>query len=118
MELAEKIKELCEQKGMTAKELSEKSDIPLTTVKRIMSGQTPDPGYTTVIKIFKVLEIPESVVFEVAPKNRLIEVYERMIAHKNRWLKILAIALAAIVGTILVFLAFDLLNGKIGNIRY
>ena len=52
MELAERIKELCEQKGMTVKELSEKSDIPLTTVKRIMSGQTPDPGYTTVIKIF------------------------------------------------------------------
>ena len=39
------------EKKMTYEELSKKSNIPLGTIKRIMSGITPDPRESTVYAI-------------------------------------------------------------------
>ncbi|MFQ9737827.1 MAG: hypothetical protein ACLR06_08920 [Christensenellaceae bacterium] len=42
---------------MTYEELSKKSNIPLGTIKRIMSGITPDPRESTVYAIKEALEL-------------------------------------------------------------
>ena len=45
------------EKKMTYEELSKKSNIPLGTIKRIMSGITPDPRESTVYAIKEALEL-------------------------------------------------------------
>lgn len=45
------------EKKMTYEELSKKSNIPLGTIKRIMSGITPDPRESTVYANKEALEL-------------------------------------------------------------
>ena len=45
------------EKKMTYEELSKKSNIPFGTIKRIMSGITPDPRESTVYAIKEALEL-------------------------------------------------------------
>ena len=45
------------EKKITYEELSKKSNIPLGTIKRIMSGITPDPRESTVYAIKEALEL-------------------------------------------------------------
>lgn len=49
------LKELKQAKGMTTKQISDITKIPESTLKRIFSGDTPDPYVTTIHRIVVAL---------------------------------------------------------------
>lgn len=53
--LLQKMQEMKDETKMTYQDIANKSGVPLSTVKRIFSGQTPDPGYTSVISIIEAM---------------------------------------------------------------
>jgi len=52
----EKINLIRKEKGLTTKQLSERSGVPLGTLNKILSGTTKDPKLETLKAIVKVLE--------------------------------------------------------------
>lgn len=70
------------EKKMTYEELSKKSNIPLGTIKRIMSGITPDPRESTVYAIKKALELIPKEKNQPTPlpqdELHLLEVYRKL----------------------------------------
>ena len=44
------------QKGMTSKQLSEKSKVPIGTLNKILNGQTKNPAYETIFALAEALD--------------------------------------------------------------
>lgn len=105
---------------MTLQEISDKSDVPTATVKRIMSGQTPEPSFSTVISMIKAMDgsvsdveealvvndnsentnnsnIGEERIVRLSDNDRLIRVYELSLMAKNRWIRNLTILCVAMI---------------------
>lgn len=55
--LAERIEELCRERGISYYVLSYKSSVPLTTLMHIMDYSTKNPGLFTISKLCSGLEI-------------------------------------------------------------
>lgn len=51
----EKLKDLKKAKGMTTKQIADVTKIPESTLKRIFSGDTPDPYISTIHRIVTAL---------------------------------------------------------------
>ena len=70
------------EKKMTYEELSKKSNIPLGTIKRIMSGITPDPRESTVYAIKEALELIPKVKSQPAllpqDEQKLLDTYRKL----------------------------------------
>lgn len=125
LELEHRLNKLKEEKGLTAKEIAEASGVPLTTVNRIFSGQTPDPCYSTVCKLLDVLGASDddknALLVEnsdVEHYNAMIALYERGLAQRNNWIRILAGLLFGIIAVIIIVLVIDILNPNMGFVRY
>lgn len=109
---------LKEQTKMTSQEIADKSGVPLPTVKRILSGNTSDPGYSTVKAMLDAMEqaVPGANL-KIDDKERIIIIYERMIETKNKWIQILALISLSLAAIFILLLIFDLLNPNIGFVR-
>lgn len=129
MSLCEKLQEMKQKSQQSYQAIADKSGVPLPTVKRIFSGQTPDPSYTTVCLLIKAMEIPpeETVgLFEAiattAPMDnadaRLIDLYERSIDTKNKWIRLLLIICLFLVSIFIFILIWDVCNPHIGFFRF
>nr|DAG57110.1 MAG TPA: helix-turn-helix domain protein [Caudoviricetes sp.] len=124
LELEHRLNKLKEEKGLTAKELAEASGVPLPTVNRILSGQTPDPCYSTVCRLLDVLGASndDKKTFEessnVEHYKSMIALYERGLAQRNKWIKLLAGIFIGIVAVIVIVLVVDVLNPNMGFVRY
>lgn len=55
--LANRIRTLCEEKGITNYTLAYKSSVPLGTIIHIIKGESKNPGIFTITKICDGLEI-------------------------------------------------------------
>lgn len=138
--LHKKLQELKERSNMTLQEISDKSDVPIATVKRIMSGQTPEPSFSTVISMIKAMDgsvsdveealvvndnsentnnsnIREERIVRLSDNDRLIRVYELSLMAKDRWIRNLTILCVAMVAIFVFLLIWDLCNPNIGFIR-
>ena len=126
--LLQKMQEMKDETKMTYQDISDKSGVPLSTVKRIFSGQTPDPGYTSVISIIEAMggsddDIKQSNTAQ--PNNsvprqsveRLCSVYEHSIADKNKLIKALLVIILAMMSDFIFLLVWDLCNPNIGFFR-
>lgn len=125
LELEHELNKLKEEKGLTAKELAEASGVPLPTVNRILSGQTPDPCYSTVCRLLDVLgasnDDKNALLSENVDNERykeLIALYERGLAQRNKWIKLLAGVFIGIVAVIVIVLVVAVLNPNMGFVRY
>ncbi len=125
LELEHELNKLKEEKGLTAKEIAEASGVPLTTVNRILSGQTPDPCYSTVCKLLDVLGATDddkkkvfSGTTDTEHYKAMVALYERGIAHRNKWIKLLTGVLLGIIAVIIIVLVIDILNPNMGYVRY
>lgn len=127
MSLSEKLQELKYQRQMSIQTISDKSGIPIGTVKRIFSGKTTDPGYTTVCCILAAMDAPsenaaelyKDVATEVAGSppaddSRLIDLYERTIETKDKWIRLLLILCLILVSIFIFILIWDICNPNIG----
>lgn len=124
-----KMQALKDETKMTYQDIADKSGVPISTVKRIFSGRTPDPGVTTVIAIVEAMggtaddiqsTPPDSDDGEhISPKSveQLCTVYERSLRDKNRLIKAQFITIVAMIAVLLFFLIWDLCNPNIGFIR-
>lgn len=123
--LYKKLQELKDKSGMTIQEISDKSKVPLPTVKRIFSGQTSDPGYSSVIAIIKALNGSIDDIQEVMQENsrsatvtkKMCSVYEQNIHEKNQLIKCLLIISISMTAIFIFLLVCDLLNPNIGFFR-
>lgn len=123
--LYKKLQDLKNSSGMTIQEISDKSKVPLPTVKRIFSGQTPDPGYSSVIAIIKALNGSIDDIQEAMHENsrsaavtqKMCSVYERNIHEKNQLIKCLLIISISMTAIFIFLLVCDLLNPNIGLFR-
>lgn len=122
-----KMQALKDETKMTYQDIADKSGVPLSTVKRIFSGRTPDPGVTTVIAIVEAMggtadDIKgDSLNYDehISPKSikQLCAVYERSLRDKNRLIKAQFITIVAMIAVLLFFLIWDLCSQNIGFIR-
>jgi transcriptional regulator with XRE-family HTH domain len=136
-----KLRELKEKSGLTVQQISDKSGVQVSTISRIMSGQTDNPGFQTVCDLVEAMggslydltgQAPPAPQEEhhSAPVGHdclhgerqhcctIVMLYERSLEHKNRWIKNLFIACGAMLATIILVLLIDILNGGIGFVRY
>lgn len=52
----ENLKELKKARGMTSQQIADATKIPVSTIKRIFAGDTPDPYISTIHRIVTVLD--------------------------------------------------------------
>lgn len=114
-------------------ELSNLSGIPEPTIRKIFSGETPDPRFETVAKLVAAMggtlddavsskkekEIADNVVTTLKTESemRIDELKERL-ASLEKDKRILAIAVAALVGVVVLLLVFDMAIGAHGWVQY
>lgn len=55
--IAERIRELCHERKITANKLSTISAVPQATIKSILNGESKNPGTVTIKKLCDGLEI-------------------------------------------------------------
>ncbi|MBQ7857196.1 MAG: helix-turn-helix transcriptional regulator [Oscillospiraceae bacterium] len=55
--IAYRIRQLCQQKGITPNGLSNLSAVPQSTIKSILNGESKNPGSVTIKKLCDALEI-------------------------------------------------------------
>lgn len=123
--LHKKLQELKDKSGMSYQDISDESGVPLPTVKRIISGQTSDPGYSSVIAIVKALngsiddiqEVMQENSRSVATTQKMCSVYEKNIHEKNQLIKFLLIISISMTANFIFLLVWDFLNPSIGFLR-
>ena len=126
MDISVKIRDLKEKSGLTAKELADAADISLSSLNKVLSGETANPSFQMVAAIAAVCcasldEIaglterlpPES--FSVS--RELVESYKNTIYRQHRWLRVFFIALSVVMAFVLAMLCLDFCNGNIGWVR-
>ena len=121
--LAQKLNQLKEKRGLSNQQISDKSGVSLSTVQRIMSGQTASPSYQDVADIVVALggsldamegiEHPQ----EKTPE-KVLELYERMVERQRRYIKFLFFTILALVAIIIILSIIDLAYSDIGYFRY
>ena len=128
---------------MTLQEISDASQIPLPTVKRIFSGQTDSPGFQTVCDLIRAMGGSLDTLLGLSPKvdpmpatddpmlqqlqiahAETIRVYRESIlsvkenyAHHQKWLFVLFATCITLMGIIVFILFFDLTHPGIGFFR-
>lgn len=123
--LYKKLQELKDKSGMSYQDIADKSDVPLPTVKRILSGQTSDPGYSSVIAIVKALngsiddiqEVMQENSRSVATTQKMCSVYEKNIHEKNQLIKFLLIISISMTAIFIFLFVWDFLNPNVGFFR-
>lgn len=124
MNQEQSLKDLCrirrEELHMSAQRLSELTDIPISTINKFFADASKAPSIYTAGPICRVLGIDLNHYFAIvlpdSPQDQTAlavaraktEVYERVIAVKNRWLRVLAAALGVLVLGIIALLIYDL----------
>ena len=111
----EELKALKDKSGLTAQQIADKSNVPLPTVNRILSGQTQDPGYETLTAIIDAMSPEESA--KPDDHERLVSVYERTIIQKNKLIKALGIICLVFCAVFIFLLIWDLFNPSIGFVN-
>lgn len=123
--LHKKLQELKDKSGMSYQDISDKSGVPLPTVKRIISGQTSDPGYSSVIAIVKALngsiddlkEVMQDNSHSAATTQKMCSVYEKNIHEKNQLIKCLLIISISMTAIFIFLLVWDFISPSIGFFR-
>lgn len=123
------LQEMKKKSGMSNKDIAEKSGISLSTVNRIMSGQTDIPNYQTICDLVIAMggSLDELAGIEKVGGSQnggspevylaIIKDKDRIIAEKNAWLKRLFIVSCVLMAVIIGILIFDYTHPMIGFFR-
>ena len=120
-----KLKELKAEKKLTNQQIADLSGVPLSTVTRVLNGQTDNPNIQTIEDIFNGMGVSieditgiKQVEEKFGPDDNLIQLYKDMIRTKDKYIKFLAGALISVLVCLIILLFVDLLVHDIGYIRY
>lgn len=72
------INQIKKEKGLTSKQLAEKSKVPIGTLNKILNGQTKNPAYETILSLATVLECPVDIFCTNTAENNFSDI-ENMI---------------------------------------
>ena len=136
----ESLKALQIKANISCAEWSNLSTVPEATIRKILSGETPDPRFDTIVKLVssvggsvddvisgkKGSEIENNavIVLKEAYESRIEALRERVadlkerIAYADREKRILYTTVAALVAVLVSILVFDIAVGEHGWIRY
>ena len=141
MHYLEKLRAMKEEKELTNAEISQLSNVPLPTVTRIFNGSTPNPTFETFAQIaialgasldeIAGLKVPEATPL-TSPVETTLNSYAELLKEKDERIRDLkdekekmrkekqrfALALAIIVGFLILILTVDIMNGHFGYFRY
>ena len=141
MSYLDHLKSLKKKRSLTNAEVAELSGVPLSTVNRIFSGQTPNPQFDSVANIVIAMDgsldefvglrseadppSPSSVEQTLSSYAELLKDKDQRILEKKLEIKslrrernVIFFILVAFVLAVVILLFFDLLNGHYGYIRY
>lgn len=128
--VSEKLNELRKKKGLTNQQIADVCNLPLSTVTKVMSGETKDPTLTTLKAIADALDVTLDYLFieEVesdASKQMSAETFNIMLREKNREIekahsekRALFYLVTALIAVLVGMILLDALNGRVGWIRY
>lgn len=123
------LQEMKKKCGLSNKEISEKSGVSLSTVNRIMSGQTDVPSYQTICDLVMAMDGSLDELAGIKKDNivqyegstgvyvEIIKDKNRIIAEKDRWVKRLFFISCALVTVLLCLLIFDYTHPMVGFIQ-
>lgn len=133
------IKMLMERQNMTQAKLSALTDIPATTLSKILNGSTDSPAFSNIAAIVKVLggslDVMVGIVSDpdaapvqqterqlyqqlLADKERQLRSVNGILEQKQQWLRKMWRALMITVVIIGIILVVDICIGSVGFIRY
>lgn len=132
--LSDRMNEIKQKTGLTNSSWAERSGVPISTVSRILSGATENPGFQTVLDLISAAEVPLSAVLPdglvfpdspastpaaelLAEKDRRIAGLERQVAFRSRWMRLLAIICTTLVAVLAFLLIYDALSPHVGWFR-
>ena len=126
----EEIKRLSDHVASTNKtqqQLSDLSGVDVSSLSRMLTKESYDPGYSKVrdivIAVGWALDELAGIVCPSKAQDppSLIEMYERIISHKNKWIRRLAIAGAVfcvVLIAIVCYFVWDATHPYAGVIQY
>lgn len=146
VDIGKALKTLKTSADLTGQEWANISGIPYGTISRVLSGDSPNPGFHCVSnmvrsahvslddfydELYGMHHLPKSAAEPMPPLPEPtaaepipVPVYERMISYrddiiqsKDRWIRILAISLAIVIAFIMLVLLIDILNPTVGWFR-
>lgn len=128
-----------ERQNMTQAKLSELTDIPATTLSKILNGSTDSPAFSNIAAIVKVLggslDVMVGIVSDpdaapvqqserqlyqqlIADKERQLRSINGILEQKQQWLRKMWRALMITVVILGIILVADIFIGSVGFIRY
>lgn len=132
--LSDRMNEIKQKTGLTNASWAERSGVPISTVSRILSGATENPGFQTVLDLISAAEVPLSAVLPdglvfpdspasspaaelLAEKDARIAALERLARYRSHICYALGIICLALVAVLAFLLAYDLCNPRVGWFR-
>ena len=119
--------------GYSWQDIANISGIPEATIRKVFSGETADPRFETIAKLViamggdmndamdnkkkKEIEISSTITLKESCEMRLEDQKEYIASLKNDK-KILGIAVAVLVGVVVLLLVLDIILASHGWIRY
>lgn len=134
-QICDRLNAVKQKSGLTLTAWAERSGVPVSTISRILSGCTENPGLQTVVDLVAAAEVPLSDVLpdllpppEAAPaaqpsdallaeKDARIAGLERQVAFRSRWMRLLAIICTTLVAVLAFLLIYDALSPHVGWFR-
>ena len=127
------LRTLKDERKMTNHQLAELSGVPLSSVHRILSGQTDNPSFQAICDLVVALggsldemagikpkepPVNASLTVKIEMLEKMITDKDRVIANKDRWIIRLVTIACALVAFILIAIVIDRMNGGFGYWRY
>lgn len=134
-QICDRLNAIKQKSGLTLTAWAERSGVPVSTISRILSGATENPGLQTVVDLVAAAEVPMSDVLPdlfpppedspaaltgealLAEKDARIASLQRLASSRARWLRLLAIIATSLVAVIVFLLIVDALSPNIGWFR-
>lgn len=123
-----RLTKLKEKSGLTIQQISDKSGVAVSTISRILSGETDNPSYRHVADIVIAMGGSLDELEGIEPHYdththekhhaNIVTLYERMVERQRRYIKFLFFTLLGLVGIFVLIVLFDVLNGNVGFVRY
>ena len=126
----EEIKRLNDQvasANKTQQQLSDLSGVDVSSLSRMLTKEAYDPGWSKVRDLVLALGWSLDALAGIIPAQKTqentpsVEMYERIIAEKNRWIRVLTIACAVFCVVLIVivwYFIWDATNPHAGIIKY
>lgn len=148
MHYLDKLKALKKERGLTNAEIATLSGVPVSTVNRIFSGETPNPQFESIVSIVVALggsldelvgirgseeasspaqadqtiaayaEAVKEKDARIADKERSIQSFKEVVSNLRREKTRILIFTGVVLVLVIGAFLADLLNGSFGNIRY